>query len=138
VHLAGEVLSLDADAPRPGHYRRAAVRDGQQTPHNPKGKAMADLDLGVATEWDEGDTHGRVKLTGNRVYPDTDKKDVVVSGPNSVEIAVNTNNASSQEAAKIYFTTRHGSSEKIIGILDSDGNLYIAGNVITGQKNLGA
>ncbi|MGP9020117.1 DUF6342 family protein [Streptomyces sp. BR1] len=36
----------------------------------------------------------------------------------------------------VYFTTYHGSTKKIIGILDSDGNLYIAGRVITEQKDL--
>ncbi|MEU9228877.1 DUF6342 family protein [Streptomyces massasporeus] len=35
-----------------------------------------------------------------------------------------------------YFTTHHGSSKKIIAMLDSDGNLHIAGRLITEQKDL--
>ncbi|MEU1226115.1 DUF6342 family protein [Streptomyces sp. NPDC005828] len=97
---------------------------------------MADIDLGPASDWDEGDTHGRVKLRENQVYPGTPKKDVLISSPVSIELSVNTNYSSSQEADKIYFTTHHGSTKKIIGILDSDGNLYIAGRVITDQKDL--
>ncbi|MBB4986507.1 MULTISPECIES: DUF6342 family protein [Streptomyces] len=97
---------------------------------------MADIDLGVASDWDEGDTHGRVKLRQNQVYPSSPKKDVLISSPVSIELSVNTNYSSSQEADKIYFTTHHGSTKKIIGVLDSDGNLYIAGRVITDQKDL--
>ncbi|MFJ9200948.1 DUF6342 family protein [Streptomyces flaveolus] len=40
---------------------------------------MADIDLGVASDWDEGDTHGRVKLRQNQVYPNSPKKDVLIS-----------------------------------------------------------
>ncbi|MFF0433957.1 DUF6342 family protein [Streptomyces sp. NPDC004327] len=97
---------------------------------------MADIDLGLATDWEEGDTHGRVKLRDNQVYPNSPKKDVLISSPVSIELSVNTNFSTSQEADKIYFTTHHGSTKKIIGILDSDGNLYIAGRVITDQKDL--
>ncbi|MBD0746264.1 DUF6342 family protein [Streptomyces sp. CBMA152] len=97
---------------------------------------MADIDLGVASDWDEGDTHGRVKLRPNQIYPNSPKKDVLISSPVSIELSVNTNFSTSQEADKIYFTTYHGSTKKIIGILDSDGNLYIAGRVITDQKDL--
>ncbi|MFJ4183129.1 DUF6342 family protein, partial [Streptomyces sp. NPDC089733] len=42
---------------------------------------MADIDLGVASDWDEGDTHGRVKLRQNQVYPNSPKKDVLISSP---------------------------------------------------------
>ncbi|MEU8541179.1 DUF6342 family protein [Streptomyces sp. NPDC048717] len=97
---------------------------------------MADVDLGVASGWDEGDFHGRVKLQNNRTYPDTPEKDVLITSPNSIELVMNGNHSSSQEADKIYFTTYHGSSRKVVGILDSDGNLRIAGKVITDQKDM--
>ncbi|MGI5154062.1 DUF6342 family protein [Microbispora sp. CA-102843] len=97
---------------------------------------MPDIDLGQASNWDEGDFHGRIKLANNHFWNVPEQKDVVIGSPNSVEISVNTNFSSSQEMDKIYFTTHHGSTKKIIGVLDSDGNLYIAGQVITGQKNL--
>ncbi|MER7703709.1 DUF6342 family protein [Kitasatospora sp. NPDC097605] len=97
---------------------------------------MPELDLGVATDWTEGDTHGRVKLVENRVYPGSPKRDVLISSPVSIELSVNTNHSSSQEADKIYFTTHHGSTKKIIAVLDSDGNLHIAGRLITDQKDL--
>ncbi|MFH8882158.1 DUF6342 family protein [Streptomyces californicus] len=73
----------------------------------------------------------------NQVYPTSPKKDVLISSPVSIELSVNTNHSSSQEADKIYFTTHHGSTKKIIAVLDSDGNLHIAGRLITDQKNLG-
>ncbi|WAX78763.1 DUF6342 family protein [Streptomyces sp. KMM 9044] len=98
---------------------------------------MPDIDLGVATDWDEGDTHGRVKLRQNQVYPTSPKKDVLISSPVSIELSVNTNYSTSQEADKIYFTTHHGSRKKIIGILDSEGNLRIAGRLIEEQRDLG-
>ncbi|MGV0097044.1 DUF6342 family protein [Streptomyces californicus] len=98
---------------------------------------MADIDLGEASDWDEGDTHGRIKLRQNQVYKNSPKKDVLISSPVSIELSVNTNHSSSQEADKIYFTTHHGSTKKIIAVLDSDGNLHIAGRLITDQKNLG-
>ncbi|MCD9904345.1 DUF6342 family protein [Streptomyces sp. MT29] len=98
---------------------------------------MPDIDLGVATDWDEGDTHGRVKLRQNQVYPTSPKKDVLISSPVSIELSVNTNYSTSQEADKIYFTTHHGSQKKIIGILDSEGNLHIAGRLIQEQRDLG-
>ncbi|MGP4043247.1 DUF6342 family protein [Streptomyces sp. 2A115] len=97
---------------------------------------MAEIDLGLATDWDEGDTHGRVKLRPNQVYPNSPKKDVLISSPVSIELAVNTNLSTSQEADKIYFTTYHGRTKKIIAVLDSDGNLHIAGRLITEQKDL--
>lgn len=97
---------------------------------------MAEIDLGVATDWDEGDTHGRVKLRQNQVYPNSPKKDVLISSPVSIELSVNTNYSTSQEADKIIFTTHHGSTKKIIAVLDSDGNLHIAGRLITEQKDL--
>nr|WSS66387.1 DUF6342 family protein [Streptomyces sp. NBC_01177] len=97
------------------------------------------MDLGLASDWDEGtgDTHGRVKLRQNQTYPTAPKKDVLISSPVSIELSVNTNHSTSQEADKIYFTTHHGSTKKIIAVLDSDGNLHIAGRLITEQKNLG-
>ncbi|WP_326756732.1 DUF6342 family protein [Streptomyces hirsutus] len=97
---------------------------------------MPDIDLGLATDWDEGDTHGRVKLRQNQVYPTSPKKDVLISSPVSIELSVNTNYSTSQEADKIYFTTHHGSAKKVIAVLDSDGNLHIAGRLITEQKDL--
>ncbi|MDP9864299.1 MULTISPECIES: DUF6342 family protein [Streptosporangium] len=97
---------------------------------------MPDIDLGVATDWDEGDTHGRIKLRQNQIYPSSPKKDVLISSPVSIEFSVNTNLSTSQEADKIYFTTHHGSQKKIIAILDSSGNLHIAGQVKTGQTNM--
>ncbi|MEU7021209.1 DUF6342 family protein [Streptomyces sp. NPDC046203] len=97
---------------------------------------MADIDLGRASDWSEGDPNARIKLVDSRVYPGTDKKDMLIGSPVSIELSVNTNFSSSQEADKIYFTTHHGSTKKIIGILDSNGDLYIAGRVITDQKDL--
>ncbi|MFJ9648295.1 DUF6342 family protein [Streptomyces sp. NPDC004244] len=97
---------------------------------------MAEIDLGLASDWDEGDTHGRIKLRPNQTYPNSPKKDVLISSPVSIELSVNTNYSSSQEADKIYFTTHHGSTKKIIAVLDSDGNLHIAGRLITEQKDL--
>ncbi|MGW4383385.1 DUF6342 family protein [Kitasatospora sp. NPDC004531] len=97
---------------------------------------MAELDLGEATDWKEGDSHGRVKLVQNRTYPTSPKRDVLVSGPESIEISINTNFDTSQEASKVYFTTHHGSTKKIIAVLDSDGNLSIAGRLTTDQKYL--
>ncbi|MFI8449593.1 DUF6342 family protein [Streptomyces erythrochromogenes] len=97
---------------------------------------MPDIDLGQASDWDEGDTHGRIKLRPNQIYPHSPKKDVLISSPVSIELSVNTNHSTSQEADKIYFTTHHGSTKKIIAVLDSDGNLHIAGRLITEQKDL--
>ncbi|MEV6072489.1 DUF6342 family protein [Nocardia sp. NPDC052001] len=97
---------------------------------------MPDIDLGLASDWEEGDTHGRVKLRDSQVYPNTPKKDVLISSPVSIELSVNTNFSSSQEADKIYFTTHIGNTKKIIAILDSNGDLYVAGRVIQGQADL--
>ncbi|MFF8373773.1 DUF6342 family protein [Streptomyces lydicus] len=97
---------------------------------------MPDIDLGLASDWDEGDTHGRIKLRPNQIYPNSPKKDVLISSPVSIELSVNTNYSTSQEADKIYFTTHHGSTKKVIAVLDSDGNLHIAGRLITEQKDL--
>ncbi|GAA2106249.1 hypothetical protein GCM10009759_44240 [Kitasatospora saccharophila] len=94
---------------------------------------MPDIDLGVASDWDEGDYHGRVKLTGNRVYEGTPKKDVLVSGPQSIELSINTNLEVDRTKNKFYFTTYHGSTKTVIAILDSDGNLYLAGGVTQNQ-----
>ncbi|MBH0777497.1 DUF6342 family protein [Nocardia bovistercoris] len=97
---------------------------------------MPDVDLGVASDWEEGDTHGRVKLRQNQRYPDSPKKDVLISSPASIELSVNTNFSSTQEADKIFFTTYHGTQKKIIGVLDSNGDLYIAGRLIQGATDL--
>ncbi|MFY1597588.1 DUF6342 family protein [Micromonospora sp. WMMD737] len=97
---------------------------------------MPDIDLGVASDWDEGDTHGRITLRQNQCYPNSPKRDVLISSPVSIELSVNTNHSTSQEADKIFFTTHHGSQKKIIAILDSDGNLQIAGRVTEMQTNL--
>ncbi|WP_067824715.1 DUF6342 family protein [Nocardia inohanensis] len=90
---------------------------------------MADIDLGIASDGSSGDTHGRVKLKQNEYYPQSPRKDVLISSPSSIELSVNTNWSTSQEANKFFFTTYHGSSKKIIGMLDSMGNLSIAGTI---------
>ncbi|MFD9084463.1 DUF6342 family protein [Streptomyces erythrochromogenes] len=95
---------------------------------------MAEIDLGVASDWDEGDNHGRIKLRQSQIIPTS--KDVLISSPVSIELSVNTNYSTSQEADKIYFTTHHGSTKKVIAVLDSDGNLHIAGRLIAEQKDL--
>ena len=97
---------------------------------------MPDIDLGLATDWDEGDTHGRVKLRQNQKYPSSPKKDVLISSPVSIELSVNTNYSTSQEADKIFFTTHYGNIKKVIGVLNSQGDLYLAGRVIELQQNL--
>jgi len=98
---------------------------------------MPDLDLGIATDWISGDTHGRVMLRQNQKYKSSPKKkDVLISSPCSVELSVNTNYSSTQEADKIFFTTHHETEKKVIGILDSDGNLSIAGELLQMQNNL--
>ncbi|MFJ6252762.1 MULTISPECIES: DUF6342 family protein [unclassified Streptomyces] len=97
---------------------------------------MPDIDLGMASDVKTGDCNGRIKLTQNRVYSNPAKKDVVLSGPESIELSVNTNLSSSQEADKFYFTTHHGGTKVILAVLDSDGNLSLAGRLVTEQKNL--
>ncbi|MBF6180056.1 DUF6342 family protein [Nocardia otitidiscaviarum] len=97
---------------------------------------MPDIDLGLATDWDEGDTHGRIRLRQNQQYPSSPKKDVLISSPVSIELSVNTNYSTSQEADKIFFTTHHGHQKRIIAILDSDGNLSIAGHIREGIQDL--
>ncbi|MFE2871703.1 DUF6342 family protein [Embleya sp. NPDC059259] len=98
---------------------------------------MPDIDLGLASDWPDGETHGRIKLVQNRVYPTSPKKDVAVVSPNSIEIVVNSGFASSQEQSKVYFTTHHGSTKKVIAVLDSEGNLSIAGKLTTEKRDLG-
>ncbi|MFG2905801.1 DUF6342 family protein [Kitasatospora sp. NPDC048286] len=90
---------------------------------------MPDIDLGEADNWTQGDWHGRVKLRQNQVYPGTPKKDVLISGPGSIELPVNTNVEVDHAKNKFYFTTYWGGTKKIVAILDADGNLYLAGNV---------
>ncbi|MBD0674341.1 DUF6342 family protein [Streptomyces sp. CBMA156] len=97
---------------------------------------MPDIDLGVASDWTDGDYHGRVKLQQSPAGSNPAKKDVVVGSPVSIELSVNTNYSSSQEADKIYFTTHHGTTKKVIAVLDSNGNFSIAGKVFTNQGNL--
>ncbi|MFJ9445300.1 DUF6342 family protein [Kitasatospora sp. NPDC101235] len=98
---------------------------------------MPDIDLGEASDVKTGDWNGRVKLRQNQTYlNEPRKKDVLISGPESIELVVNTNLSTSQEANKFYFTTYHGSTRKMLAVLDSDGNLTVAGRLITGQTNL--
>ncbi|WP_306356062.1 MULTISPECIES: DUF6342 family protein [unclassified Nocardia] len=97
---------------------------------------MPDIDLGLATDWNEGDTHGRIRLRQNQCYPESPKKDVLISSPVSIELSVNTNYSTSQEADKIFFTTHHGDTKKIIAVLDSDGNLFIAGRLMQEIRDL--
>ncbi|MFD3731262.1 DUF6342 family protein [Streptomyces sp. NPDC058632] len=97
---------------------------------------MPDVDLGVASDWDEGDTHGRIGLRPSPKFSDAGKQDVVISSPLGIELSVNTNLSTSQEGDRIVFTTHHGTEKKIIAILDSDGDLYIAGRVIQEQGDL--
>ncbi|MFJ9445299.1 DUF6342 family protein [Kitasatospora sp. NPDC101235] len=97
---------------------------------------MPDIDLGLATDWAVGDTHARVKLEQNRIGQSAAKKDVLVTSPVSIELSVNTNLSVSQESDKFYFTTYRGGVKKIVAVLDSDGNLSIAGQVFTGQGKL--
>lgn len=97
---------------------------------------MPDIDLGLATDWNEGDTHGRIKLRQNQQDPNSPKKDVLISSPVSIELSVNTNYSTSQEADKIFFTTHHGNQKKIIAILDSNGDLHIAGRLIQQAADL--
>ncbi|MFJ6252763.1 MULTISPECIES: DUF6342 family protein [unclassified Streptomyces] len=97
---------------------------------------MPDIDLGEASDWLGGDIHGRVKLTQSRGQSNPARKDVLVGSPVSIELSVNTNLSASQEADKIYFTTHHGTTKKVIAVLDSNGQLSIAGKVFTNQGNL--
>ncbi|MBD0674342.1 DUF6342 family protein [Streptomyces sp. CBMA156] len=97
---------------------------------------MPDIDLGVASDVKSGDSNARIKLVQNRVNANPAWKDVVISGPESIELAVNTNESTSQEADKVYFTTHHGSTKKLLAVLDSMGNLSLAGRLLTEQKNL--
>ncbi|MFJ6252761.1 MULTISPECIES: DUF6342 family protein [unclassified Streptomyces] len=95
---------------------------------------MPDIDLGKATDdYPEGDVNGRVKLTPNRVYEGSPKRDVLISGPQSIELSINTNLEVDHAKNKFYFTTHWGDTKKIIAILDSQGNLYLAGNVSQGN-----
>ncbi len=61
---------------------------------------------------------------------------MIISSPLSIELSVNTNYSTSREADKISFTTHHGSTKRIIAILDSEGNLQIAGRVMEMQRDL--
>ncbi|TDT39665.1 hypothetical protein EV562_10335 [Streptomyces sp. BK208] len=97
---------------------------------------MPDIDLGAADDWEDGDFHGRVKLTQSKGQSNPAKKDVVVGSPVSIELLVNTNLSSSQEADKIYFTAHHGSTKKVIAVIDSDGHMSIAGKVFPNQGYL--
>ncbi|WP_067824719.1 DUF6342 family protein [Nocardia inohanensis] len=90
---------------------------------------MPDVDLGLATDWEDGEMHGLVKLRQNQRYPNSAKKDVLISGPVGMELSVNTNLEVTQDSDKIFFTTFVGGTKKIIAILDSDGKLFIAGRL---------
>ncbi|MFF7456872.1 DUF6342 family protein [Kitasatospora sp. NPDC008115] len=37
---------------------------------------------------------------------------------------------------RVFSTTYRGATRRVIGVLDSDGNLSIAGRLVTDQKNL--
>ncbi|MFF4383515.1 DUF6342 family protein [Kitasatospora sp. NPDC001547] len=97
---------------------------------------MPDIDLGVASDVKNGDYNGRIKLRENQVHPASGEKDVLISSPESIELSVNTNTSSSQEADKFYFSTHHGMTHKMLAVLDSDGNLTLVGRLRTGQTNL--
>ncbi|MET8544942.1 DUF6342 family protein [Kitasatospora sp. NPDC004799] len=97
---------------------------------------MPDIDLGEASAWREGDYHGRVKLRQNQIYPTSPKRDVLISGPESIELSINTNLEVDHAKNKFYFTTHWGNTKKIVAILDSAGNLYLAGGVTEGQYQI--
>ncbi len=42
---------------------------------------MAELNLGPATDWDDGEPNGKVKLVENRVYPGSPERNVAVISP---------------------------------------------------------
>ncbi|MFJ6619216.1 DUF6342 family protein [Kitasatospora sp. NPDC091335] len=94
---------------------------------------MPEIDLGVASDVKSGDANGRVKLTQNRVYDSSPKRDVLVSGPQSIELSINTNLEVDHAKNKFYFTTHWGGTKKFVAILDSEGNLYLAGGVTQEQ-----
>ncbi|MEV4189033.1 DUF6342 family protein [Streptosporangium canum] len=98
---------------------------------------MPDVDLGLATDWNDGDTHGRVKLRDNQQYPNTPKRDVMISSPMNIEISVNTDLTTTPAADKVYFSTYYGEQKKIIAILDADGNLYLVGKLTQNVYGLG-
>ena len=105
------------------------------------GNNQNDVDLGVCTDWTEGETHGRIVSRQNQKYPTSPKKDVLITSPVSIELRVNSNNSSSEEADKLFFTAGsidgRPEAKKIVGILDAYGNLSITGKVFEGQTNLG-
>ncbi|WP_239647535.1 MULTISPECIES: DUF6342 family protein [Nocardiopsis] len=74
-------------------------------------------------------------LERNRA-PHSLKKDAVIGAPLSIELSVNTNLSTSQEADEVPFTTKHGSTKRTSGILGSSGAPYIAGHLITEQNDL--
>lgn len=94
------------------------------------------IDMGIATDWEEGQAHNQIINRQNQKYKTTPKRDILIQSPVSIEFNVNSNLSNSQEADKIFFTTYHGSTKKIIGILDSNGNLFISGKVHENQGNL--
>ncbi|MEV4189031.1 DUF6342 family protein [Streptosporangium canum] len=97
---------------------------------------MPDVDLGIASDATQGDTHGRVKLQKIAKYPNSPKLDVAVTSPQSIEFLVNTNNETSFEAAKFIFTARFGRDLRVLAVLDSWGNLSLRGRVNENQTNL--
>ncbi|MFF1265970.1 DUF6342 family protein [Streptomyces anulatus] len=101
-----------------------------------EGDFMPDVDLGVASDWNEGDTHGRIALRPSPKFSDPGKQDVVVSSPLGIELTVNTNHSTNQEGDRVVISTFHGTEKKILAILDSTGDLYISGRVIQEQGDL--
>jgi hypothetical protein len=101
-----------------------------------KGVIVMELDLGLATDWDEGETHNRVKLVKNRHYDQEAKKDVLMTSPVSIELRVNTIFQESRESAKFFFTALDGGRKVVVAVLDSDGNLYLRGSLTEFSESL--
>ena len=105
-----------------------------------KGNNHNDVDLGVCTDWREGETHARIVSRQNQKFPHSPKKDILITSPVSIELRVNSNNSSTTEADKIFFTTGavdgRPEAKEVVGILDSRGNLFLAGQVFERQHNL--
>jgi hypothetical protein len=99
---------------------------------------MPEVNLGVASDLGSGDRNARIVMAQNRHHNTPSEKDLVISGPHSIEFSVNTNLNYSQEADKIYFSTHRGSSHEIVAILASNGDLFLRGDVYENQGDLGS